>query len=142
MNKTITLRTATLTEQAAVPFAYLRAECRAECTVTLDIRPMWSLCGRAMTFAATVTAAPPGDGVPTGTVTFRADAGSSRRRRGHLHHPVRHGHAHHHRPLLRRRPLSGCPTRHAHDAGLANGFSGTGRGRCVTGTPVLSSGEC
>jgi len=69
MQKTIALRTVTLAEQAAVPFADLRAEC----TVTLDIRPIWSVCGRAMTFAATVAAVPPGAGTPTGTVTFRAD---------------------------------------------------------------------
>ena len=56
MQKTIALRTVTLAEQATVHFAHLRAEC----TVTLDIRPIWSVCGRAMTFAATVAAVPPG----------------------------------------------------------------------------------
>lgn len=58
-----------LTPQATVTFV------RAESTITLAIRPIWSLCGRSMTFTATVAAAPPGSGTPTGTVTFSADDG-------------------------------------------------------------------
>jgi hypothetical protein len=71
MHETIGLRTTTLAERATVPFTYLRTEC----TVTLDVRPISSVCGRAMTFAATVAAVPPGAGTPTGTVTFSADDG-------------------------------------------------------------------
>lgn len=69
MQETSGLRTVALAERATAAVTYLRAEC----TVTLAIRPLWSVCGRAMTFAATVTAVAPGAGTPTGTVTFRAD---------------------------------------------------------------------
>lgn len=70
MQETIGLRTVTLTERATVP-----ANLRAECTVALAVRPISSVCGRAMTFAATVTALPPDTGTPTGIVTFSADDG-------------------------------------------------------------------
>lgn len=65
------LRPATAAEPATVA-----GTChRAECAVTLAVRPIPSVCGRAMIFAATVAAVPAGAGTPTGTVTFRADGG-------------------------------------------------------------------
>jgi hypothetical protein len=75
MQETIGLRSVTLTERATVPVTYLRAEC----TVTLAVRPLSSVCGRAMTFAATVAAVPPDTGTPTGTVIFSADDGPATR---------------------------------------------------------------
>lgn len=71
MQETIGVRTITRAERATGPFTSLRAEC----TVTLDVRPIPSVCGREMTFAATVAAVPPEPGTPTGTVTLSADDG-------------------------------------------------------------------
>ncbi|MGH8881843.1 MAG: hypothetical protein ACRD0P_31590, partial [Stackebrandtia sp.] len=56
-------------ERATVMFV------RAESAITLAVRPISSVCGRSMTFAAAVTGVPPGSGTPTGTVTFTADDG-------------------------------------------------------------------
>ena len=47
-------------------------------TIAPSVNP--STLGQAVTFTATVTATPPGSGVPTGTVTFKADAGQFGRR--------------------------------------------------------------
>lgn len=46
----------------------------AEATLTLAVGPSRSVCGRLMTFTATVAALSPESGTPTGTVTFTADS--------------------------------------------------------------------
>lgn len=51
---------------------------RADATVTLDVRPTPSVCGRGMVFTATVASLAPERGTPTGTVTIRADGGPTR----------------------------------------------------------------
>ncbi|MET7686093.1 Ig-like domain repeat protein, partial [Streptomyces sp. NPDC005423] len=47
----------------------------AATTTTVTATPNPSLCGRSVTVCATVTANPPGSGVPTGTVTFTGPGG-------------------------------------------------------------------
>lgn len=47
----------------------------ADATLTLAVLPSTSVCGRLMTFVATVAALSPESGTPTGTVTFVADNG-------------------------------------------------------------------
>jgi hypothetical protein len=62
-------RYTTTAERAADTFTYARAES----TVTIAVNPISSVCGRSMTFTATVSPVPPSSGIPTGTVTFGAD---------------------------------------------------------------------
>ena len=47
----------------------------AATTTTVSVTPNPSACGQSVTVCATVTANPPGSGIPTGTVTFLAPGG-------------------------------------------------------------------
>ncbi|MFD9269720.1 Ig-like domain-containing protein, partial [Streptomyces goshikiensis] len=49
----------------------------AQTTTALTITPNPAVCGRPVTFCATVTTNPPGSGTPTGTVTFTGPGGFS-----------------------------------------------------------------
>ncbi|MGW3078627.1 Ig-like domain repeat protein, partial [Kitasatospora sp. NPDC001132] len=47
----------------------------APTSTTLTVNPTPSVCGQTVTVCATVTALPPGSGIPTGTVTFTGSGG-------------------------------------------------------------------